>query len=216
MRHDARLVLAVRALGEPLRAPARGHANLDGLLLLGGRHNDVDRAGHGHGHRVEDAAARLDLTLEDRDALAGLLDRRELVEEEVVAALGDPGDRFRVAGPHPERRAGGLSGRRAPPRQQVQRGRHLAEPGEVVLDEKGADEAERLGLDVELDEIAKAGAAVGVGTATLGLRTAEDSKFHAMTSLRIPQTGPFGATRILPCRSSCCAWASAALISSIG
>src|SRR5207245_11335627 len=192
---------------------------------------------------------RLDLALEDRDALAGLLDRRELVEEEVVAALRDPGDRFRVAGPHPERRVGLLSrrrlhdhvvelpvlaamgpgrirrprlhdhlerfleapvallhrnaeagelvvaisladpeietpvreqvdggrllgqqhgivpgqhdhrraqpqrgGARAHPRQQVQRGRHLAEPGEVVLDEKGADEAERLRLDVELDE----------------------------------------------------------------
>src|SRR5262249_11835255 len=74
---------------------------------------------------------------------------------------------------------------RADPCEQVQRGRDLTESREVVLDEERADEAERLGFDVELDKIPEPGAAVGVGTATLGLGAAEDSKSHAMTSLRM-------------------------------
>src|SRR5215470_11743443 len=69
-------------------------------------------------------------------------------------------------GAQPQRRRA-----RAHPRQQIQRGRDLTESREVVLDEERTDEAERLGFDVQIDEISEPGAAVGVRTATLGLGT---------------------------------------------
>src|ERR1700756_5255003 len=66
----------------------------------------------------------------------------------------------------------------AEPSQQVEARRHLAEAGKVVLDEKRAVIAERLGLDIILDEVAEALAAVGVGAAAPGLGTAKKSKSH--------------------------------------
>src|SRR6516162_4949847 len=48
----------------------------------------------------------------------------------------------------------------------------------MMLDQKGAVIAQRLGFDVVLDELAEALAAVGVGTAAPSLRAAEKSKSH--------------------------------------
>jgi hypothetical protein len=71
-------------------------------------------------------------------------------------------------------------GRRAcaDPGQQVQRGGDLTEPGEVVLDHKRADVAERLRPDVVLDELSEAGPAVDVRAAPLCLRAPEKSELH--------------------------------------
>ena len=57
-------------------------------------------------------------------------------------------------------------------------GRDLAEAGEMVLDHEGAVVAERLGLDVVFDVVAKALTAVEVRAAALGLGAAEQSEFH--------------------------------------
>ena len=69
----------------------------------------------------------------------------------------------------------------AEPGQQVEAGRNLAEAGEMVLDDKGRVEAERLGLDIVLDPLAKALAAVGqfrAGLRALRLGAAEQSEPH--------------------------------------
>ena len=65
------------------------------------------------------------------------------------------------------------TGLRGEPGQQVQAGRDLAEAGEMVLDQKGAVKAERLGFHVVVDEVAEPLAAVHVGAAALCLGTAE-------------------------------------------
>ena len=67
---------------------------------------------------------------------------------------------------------------RAHPGQEVQRGRDLTEAGEVVLDDERALVAERLGLDVVLDELAEPGAAVDVDPAPLGLGAPEEPETH--------------------------------------
>jgi hypothetical protein len=59
----------------------------------------------------------------------------------------------------------------------------------VVLDDKGAVKAERLGLDVVIDEIAEALAAVEVGAAATRCRTAEETELH-------PSVLPLPAARI--------------------
>src|SRR6516162_5435543 len=64
------------------------------------------------------------------------------------------------------------------PGQQVEARRDLTEAGEMMLDQEGAVIAERLGFDIVFDEVAEALAAVGVGAAAPGLRTAEKSKSH--------------------------------------
>src|SRR5215469_12346046 len=64
------------------------------------------------------------------------------------------------------------------PSQQVEARRHLTKAGKVVLDEESAVIAERLGLDIVLNKLAKSLAAVGVGAAAPGLGTAEKSKSH--------------------------------------
>ena len=48
----------------------------------------------------------------------------------------------------------------------------------MVLDEERALVAERLGLEVLLDELAEPGAAVDVGPAAPGLRAAEEPETH--------------------------------------
>jgi len=256
-------------------ALARRHPGLEGLLPLGGRLHDVDGSGDRHLHRVEPPSARFHFRLEQRDAVADLLDRSELIEQEVIAELGDLLDRLRPAGPHPQRRmrllrrgrldhdvvelevlaamgpraigrprlehhlealveplvglfhrnaesgelvvpvaladaevdpaageqvyGGDLLGQqhgvvpgqrnhrgaepqrlgaRADPREQVQGRGDLTEAGEVVLDDEGADVAERLGLHVVLDELPEAGPAVDVRAAPLGLSASEEPEPH--------------------------------------
>src|SRR6266852_2087900 len=81
----------------------------------------------------------------------------------------------------------------AEPGQEVEARRDLAKPGEVVLDEKGAVVAERLGLDIVLDELAETLAAVDLGAAAPGLRTAKKSKPHRLLlklSARVPNPAP--------------------------
>ena len=50
----------------------------------------------------------------------------------------------------------------------------------MVLDDKGAVKAERLGLDVVFDEIAEAFAAVELGAAAPRRRTAEQAELHGI------------------------------------
>src|SRR5215469_9256940 len=71
-----------------------------------------------------------------------------------------------------------MASARAEPGQQIKAGRDLAKTGEVMLDEKGAVKAERLRLDIVVDEVSKTLAAVGVGPAASDLRAAEQSKAH--------------------------------------
>src|SRR5215831_8782410 len=71
-----------------------------------------------------------------------------------------------------------MASARAQPGQQIKAGRDLAKTGEVMLDKKGAVKAERLGLDIVVDEVSKTLAAVGVRPAAPGLRAAEQSKAH--------------------------------------
>src|SRR5438093_4279138 len=67
---------------------------------------------------------------------------------------------------------------RAEPGQQVERRRDLAIAGEVVLDDECAVEAERLGLDVVVDEVAEPLAAVELGTTAPRRCTAKQAKLH--------------------------------------
>src|SRR5262249_83847 len=67
----------------------------------------------------------------------------------------------------------------AKPGQQVQRRRNLAISGEMVLDDKGAVKAERLGLDIVFDEIAEPLAAVELGAAASCGGTAEQTELHS-------------------------------------
>ena len=64
---------------------------------------------------------------------------------------------------------------------QVDRRRDLAIAGEMVLDDKGAVKAERFRLDVVIDEIAEALAAVEFGAAAPRRRTAEETELHYLT-----------------------------------
>src|SRR5262249_48299303 len=79
------------------------------------------------------------------------------------------------------------------PGQQVKAGGDLAKPGEVVLDDKGRMKAERLGLDVVLDPVAKALAAVGqfgAGRRAARLGAAKKSKTHWQFSVAAPHPVP--------------------------
>ena len=69
---------------------------------------------------------------------------------------------------------------RAEPGQELERGRDLAIAGEVVLDDERAVEAEGLGLDVVVDEIAEPLAAVELGTAAPRRGTAEQAELHGL------------------------------------
>src|SRR5947207_7906298 len=69
-----------------------------------------------------------------------------------------------VPGQHDDRGAEPQgAGAGAEPGQQIDCRRDLAITGEMVLDDKGAVKAERLGLDIVIDEIAEAFAAVELG-----------------------------------------------------
>ena len=131
------------------------------------------------------------------EALVGLLHRDAEARELVVAvALADAefepaagqqidggrllGEQHRVVpgqhhhgGAEPQR-----LGARREPGQQVEARRDLAEAGEMMLDHEGRVVAQRLGLDVVFDVVAKALTAVEVGAAALRLGAAEQSEFH--------------------------------------
>ena len=79
-----------------------------------------------------------------------------------VEGRGLLGKQYRVVpGQHDDRGAEPQpAGAGAEPGQQVERRRDLAVAGEMVLDDKGAAKAQRLGLDVVVDEVAKPFAAV--------------------------------------------------------
>ncbi len=136
------------------------------------------------------------------EARVGLLDRNAEARELVVAiALADAefepaageqidgggllGEQHRIV-PR-EHDDGGAEaerlGARRDPGQQVQRGRDLAEAGEMMLDHEGRVIAQRLGLDVVFDVVLEALTAVEVGAAALRLRAAEQSEFHPWPSL---------------------------------
>jgi hypothetical protein len=53
----------------------------------------------------------------------------------------------------------------------------------MMLDHEGRVVAQRLGLDVVFDLLAKALTAVEVGAAALGLGAAEQSEFHVTSSM---------------------------------
>src|SRR4029077_18990516 len=86
-----------------------------------------------------------------------------------------------------------IAGAGAEPSQEIEARRDLAKAGEVVLEEKSAVVAEHLGLDIVLDEVAEALAAVGVGAAAPGLGTAEKSKSHSLLL----------TSRVRPYRQNC-------------
>ena len=213
--------------------------------------------------------------LVDGDALGDGLERGELVEQEIIAAGGDPADRIRAAGAHPHRRMRFLRGRRLDddvlelpvfalmreallrrpgfdddierlvearvgfrdrhaesgefvvavtlagaeiepaageqidgggllgeqyrivpgqhqhrgaesqglglcrhPGEQRQAGGNLAEAGEMMFDQEGRVIAERLGLDVIVDELLVALPGIDIRPAMAGRRAAEKSKPH--------------------------------------
>src|SRR5260370_3056743 len=78
--------------------------------------------------------------------------------------------------------------------EEAQRRRDLAEPGEVVLDEERAAEAERLRLDVVVDELPEPHAAIHVGAASLRLRAAEESESHLVAPCPAPGSRAAGIT----------------------
>src|SRR5262245_12166708 len=71
----------------------------------------------------------------------------------------------------------------AKPGQQVERGRYLTEAGEMVLDDEGAVQAKRLGLDVVVDEIPEPLAAVELGAPATCRGTTEEAEFHDSSPL---------------------------------
>src|SRR5581483_11828695 len=112
IRHDARGVLRAgrgRGGGE---AALRFQPALQRGLLVGVVLGDKKRARHADVHRIVGAAALFHLGLEDGHALGNRFERSELIEQQIVAALGDLPDRIRIAGGHPDRRMRLLRGRR--------------------------------------------------------------------------------------------------------
>jgi hypothetical protein len=82
------------------------------------------------------------------------------------------------------------------PGQQVERGRYLPEAGEMVLDDEGAVEAERLGLDVVVDEIPEPLAAVELGAPATCRSTTEEAEFHDSPLLSLHRASRQTATRL--------------------
>src|SRR5262249_50618138 len=94
------------------QAPLRRQAVLNRLRFVGGIAGDVERATDPNIHRIEATAALLDFMLEQVESLHDRGGRGELVEQELVSALGNPLDRAGAAGRHPDRRMRLLFGRR--------------------------------------------------------------------------------------------------------
>jgi hypothetical protein len=110
-----------------------------------------------------------------------------LADAEVEPAAGEQIDRRRLLGQqhgvvpgqgHDGRAQAQRGSASADPGQEIERRGDLAESGEVVLDDERGVVAELLGLDVVVDEVAKARAAVDVGAAAPGLGAAEDPEAH--------------------------------------
>src|SRR5262249_30587290 len=144
------------------------------------------RADHQRDRLVE---ARLRLLGRDLEAVE-LAVAIALADAEVEAAAGDEIERRRLlgeqhwivpgqhddAGAEPQGR--GAHGER---REQHQRRRHLVPAGEVVLDQEGRAVAERLGLDIVVEPVAKALAGLGTEILAVGLGRAEETEFHVRT-----------------------------------
>ena len=113
----------------------------DGLMLLRGVARDEDIAGDGNAHRLERVACRLELAAVERDALADLLRRRELVEQEIEAAACAGRDRGFAAGRQPQRRVRPLVRRRFD--------NHLVEAEEAAAVRKGLIRGERTHEHIE-------------------------------------------------------------------
>jgi len=84
----------------------------EGGILGGLVVGDIHVARKSNVHRIEGAPARCAFGLEQGNALADHVDRCELVEEQIVAALSHAANGRRTAGSHPERRVRFLAGRR--------------------------------------------------------------------------------------------------------
>ncbi len=67
-------------------------------------------------------------------------------------------------------------------REQRERGRHLVPAGEMVLDRKARMVAEGLGLDVEIEIVAKSLPGFRAKLVAVGLRRAEQTKAHCQLS----------------------------------
>src|SRR5215467_443217 len=143
------------------------------------------------GPRLDDHVDRL------LEAGVGLLDRHTETNEFIVPVpLADteiePPPRQEIEGCRLLRQQHGIvprqycycraqsqpAGAGAKPGQQVERGRYLTEAGEMVLDDEGAVEAERLGLDVVVDEIPEPLAAIELGAPATCRSTTEEAEFH--------------------------------------
>src|SRR5258708_12773775 len=82
-----------------------------GGLVVG----DIHVARKGNVHRIEGAPTRCAFGLEQGNALADHVERCELVEEQIVAALGHAANGRGAAGSHPERRGRVFAGGRVAP-----------------------------------------------------------------------------------------------------
>ena len=150
-------------------------------------------------HRNGLLEARLGLVRRDLKALE-LAVAVALADAEIEAAAGDQIERRRLLGEqhrivprqHDHRRAkpqrfGAHGGRH----QQHQGRRHLVPAGEMMLDQKARLKAERLGLDIEIEIVAKTLAALRGQIVAVGLRRTEQTEFHDMYFLVRAKTAEY-------------------------
>ena len=110
-----------------------------------------------------------------------------LADAEIETAAGDQIERRRLLGEQHRIVPGQHHHRRAEPQrrgahgerhQQHQGRRHLVPAGEMMLDQKARLKAERLGLDIEIEIVAKTLAGLRRQIVAVGLRRAEQAEFH--------------------------------------
>src|SRR3981081_4581898 len=105
-----------------------------------------------------------------------------------------------------------MAGTSPQPGQQVEARGYLAKSGEMMLDEERAVIAERLGLDIVLNEFTKPLTAVGIGPGASCLRAAEESKSHSLLLVLFPPLARgeelVTAVAALPSRTAAAATAS--------
>ena len=129
---------------------------------------------HRHGEAGEFVVAVAFADAEIQPSARQQIQRRRLLGQQHGVVPGQHDHR----GAEPQRAGAG-----AEPGEQVERGGDLAEAGEVVLDDEGAVEAERLGFDVVFDEVAEAFGAVELAAAAARRRAAEQTEPHAVALL---------------------------------